>query len=133
MIVRSRALLAVATLLSLNLFAQTQFNPSTTLTAETANNTSAADSFAPSANGNSGAGNISKVPTRTLLYPGSTAKLYAHLMPWFGFGNHIDVGYNSADIQQVRKQVTDMISRGLDGVIMDWYGRGATNSTYRGY
>ena len=63
-------------------------NPITTLTAETSNNTSAADSFVAQSNGNAGAGNVSKVATRTLLYPGSTAKIYAHFMPWFGSLKH---------------------------------------------
>ena len=56
--------------------------------------------------------NISKVPTRSLLYPGSTAKIYAHFMPWFGFGDHMNVGYISSDTLQVQKQVNDMVSRG---------------------
>ena len=97
-------------------------NPITTLTTETSNNTSAADSFVAQSNGNAGAGNVSKVATRTLLYPGSTAKIYAHFMPWFGSLKHDSVGYISDDSQQIKKQVTDMVSRGLNGVIIDWYG-----------
>jgi hypothetical protein len=97
-------------------------NPTTTLSAETSNNTSAADSFAAQSNGNAAAGNASKVSTRTLLYPGSTAKIYAHFMPWFGSPKHMSVGYISDDSQQIKKQVTDMVSRGLNGVIIDWYG-----------
>ena len=72
--------------------AGTTFKATTTLAAETSNNTSAADSFAAQTNGNIGATNISKAPTRNLLYPGSTAKIYAHLVPWFGFGDHANVG-----------------------------------------
>jgi hypothetical protein len=97
-------------------------NPTTTLSAETSNNTSAADSFAAQSNGNAAAGNVSKVATRTLLYPGSTAKIYAHFMPWFGSPKHMSIGYISDDAQQIKKQVTDMVSRGLNGVIIDWYG-----------
>ena len=97
-------------------------NPTTTLSAETSNNTSAADSFAEQSNGNAAAGNVSKVATRTLLYPGSTAKIYAHFMPWFGSPKHMSIGYISDDSQQIKKQVTDMVSRGLNGVIIDWYG-----------
>jgi hypothetical protein len=113
--------------------AQTRFNPSTTLTAETENNTSAPDTFASARNGNIAPGNVSKVPIRTLLYSGSAAKAYAHLVPWFGFGDHIDVGYDSADVSQVQKQITDMISRGLDGVIIDWYGRGISKRHFFSY
>lgn len=96
--------------------------PTTTLTAETANNTSAADSFATQANGNPAPSNISKSPVRSLLYPGATTKIYAHFLPWFGGANHMWVGYRSDDRTQVRKQVSDMMSRGYDGAIVDWYG-----------
>jgi len=113
--------------------AQTRFNPTTTLTAETANNTSAADAFPGQSNGNAAAGNVSKVPLQSLLYSGSTAKLYAHLVQWFGYGNHVEVCYNSGDALQVQKQVTDMVSRGLDGAIIDWYGRGNTRKISYAY
>lgn len=110
--------------------AGTTFKATTTLAAETANNTSAADSFATQTNGNIRAANISKVPARSLLYPGSTAKIYAHFVPWFGFGDHMNVGYISNDTLQVQKQVNDMVSRGLDGGIIDWYGRGEFNKHF---
>lgn len=103
-------------------FAGLSVNPTTTLAAETSNNTSAADSFQAQSNGNAGASNVSKMPIRNLLYPGSTTKIYVHLMPWFGPSNHIDVGYDSASPAQVKRQVEDMISRGIDGAIVDWYG-----------
>jgi hypothetical protein len=96
--------------------------PTTTLANQKANNTSAANSFAAQSNGNAGAGNISKADIHSLLYPGSTTKIYAHLMLWFGGSNHMNVGYSSADAQQVHRQILDMISRGIDGVIVDWYG-----------
>ena len=97
--------------------------PTTTLGARTSNNTSASSSF-PTGNGNLAAGNISKVGIRSLLYPGATTKIYAHLMVWFGGSNHMNVGYSSTDPAQVHRQITDMISRGIDGVIVDWYGPG---------
>src|SRR6202046_4803593 len=96
--------------------------PTTTLAAQTANNTSAAKTFASQSNGNAGAGNISKVDIHSLLYPGATTKVYAHLMLWFGGSNHMNVGYSSADAAQVQSQIDDMVSRGIDGVIIDWYG-----------
>lgn len=118
----------VAVLLSLPVWAGTPFQATTTLTAETSNNTSAANSFTAQTNGNLGASNISKAPVRGLLYPGSTAQIYAHFMPWFGFGDHMNVGYISSDTLQVQRQVNDMISRGLDGAIIDWYGRGVSKN-----
>jgi hypothetical protein len=96
--------------------------PTTTLTAQTANNTSAANNFSTQTNGNLGAGNVSKVNVHSLLYAGNTTKVYAHLMVWFGQSNHMNVGYSSTDPAQVKRQIADMISRGIDGVIIDWYG-----------
>jgi hypothetical protein len=100
--------------------------PTTTLAAQTSNNTSAVSTFASQTNGNRGAANISKVDVHTLLYSGSTTKVYAHLMLWFGGSNHMNVGYNSDDATQVNNQINDMISRGIDGVIIDWYGSGTS-------
>ena len=97
-------------------------SPTTTLTAQTANNTSAANSFRSQTNGNGAAGNVSKVDVHSLLYSGADTKVYAHLLLWFGGSNHMNVGYNSNDAVQVHRQITDMISRGIQGVIIDWYG-----------
>jgi PKD repeat protein len=113
--------------------AGTAFKATTTLAAETSNNTSAANSFTTQTNNNLGATNISKAPIRSLLYPGSTAKIYAHLVPWFGFGDHMNVGYVSSDTLQVQKQVNDMLSRGIDGAIIDWYGRGESSTHFASY
>ena len=96
--------------------------PTTTLAAQTANNTSAANSFVGQTNGNAGAGNVSKVNIHSLLYSGANTKVYAHLLLWFGGSNHMNVGYSSIDPAQIHRQVADMISRGIDGVIVDWYG-----------
>ena len=111
-------------------FAGTTFQATTTLAAETSNNTSAAAGFTAQSNGNAGAGNVSKASLRTLLYPGSTAKIYGHFVPWFGFGDHMNVGYTSNDATQVQKQVADMASRGLDGAMIDWYGQGTMNHNF---
>jgi Glycosyl hydrolase family 71 len=97
-------------------------NPTTTLAAETGNNTSAADSFVAQTNGNAGAGNVSKLDIHSLLYPGATTKVIAHFMPWWGDPKHIKVGYSSHDPAQIHRQIADMISRGVDGTIIDWYG-----------
>ncbi|HET9838439.1 MAG TPA: PKD domain-containing protein [Candidatus Angelobacter sp.] len=118
---------------ALQSFAGTTFKATTTLTAETSNNTSTAGSFTAQTNGNLGPSNISKAPTRSLLYPGSTAKIYAHFMPWFGFGDHMNVGYVSSDTLEIQKQVNDMISRGLDGAVIDWYGRGESSKHFASY
>lgn len=118
-----RLILALGVLLSQAAsWAGTTVSPTTTLTAETSNNTSAANSFATLTDGNQGASNISKVSVRSLIYAGSNSPIYAHFMPWFGGTNHMNVGYRSDDPTQVHKQVSDMLSRGISGMIIDWYG-----------
>ena len=114
---------AVLLLSATSVFAASNFIvPTTTLAAQTANNTSAANSFVSQTNGNAGAANVSKVDVHSLLYSGASTRVYAHLMVWFGGSNHMNVGYRSTDAAQVHRQITDMISRGIDGVIIDWYG-----------
>ena len=98
--------------------------PTTTLAAQTSNNTSTANTFTTQSNGNLGAGNVSKIDVHSLLYPGASTKIFAHLMLWFGKPSHMNIGYNSTDSAQVHRQITDMISRGIDGVVMVWYGPG---------
>lgn len=100
--------------------------PTTTLAIQTGNNTSTANGFTSQTNGNAGAGNVSKVNVHSLLYSGATTKLYAHLLLWFGGSNHMNVGYSSTDPTQIHKQIMDMISRGIDGVVIDWYGPGTS-------
>jgi len=85
---------------------------SQTLDRETGPNTSAAQTSS----------HVSRVPLRSLLYPGATTKIYVRVMPWFGDSRHIQVGYHSDDPQQVASQVADMMSRGIDGAVVDWYG-----------
>jgi hypothetical protein len=99
----------------------------TTLQAETGNNTSAADSFARQSNGNVGAGNVSKLPLRSLLPNGSNTKMYVTWLGWFGRQDHMSVGYNSDDAGQIHRQVEDMLSRGVDGAIAAWYGAANTS------
>jgi hypothetical protein len=67
------------------------------------------------------------VDVHKLLYAGTTAKVYAHLMPWFGDSSHKNVGYTSWSAAQVALQVNDMISRGINGMVIDWYGQANTN------
>jgi PKD repeat protein len=123
--VRFRMGLVCIVFSALQIFASTPLTPTTTLSAEAGNNTSAAPTFVAQSNGNATPGNVSKVATGTLLYGGSNTSIYAHFMPWFGVSYHMNVGYNSADPAQVKKQVDDMISRGIAGVIIDWYGPNA--------
>src|SRR6266567_6697532 len=92
-----------------------------TLTCENGNTTSASSRYRGS-KVNAPPGDLSRVPIRSLLYPGSQTRIYTRYMPWFGDSHHRDVGYRSDDRQQVARQVADMISRGISGAIVDWYG-----------
>lgn len=121
-IVRRVVYAVIAMLAALPSAAQMAITPSTTLAAETGNNTSASSTFVAQENGNAGAGNISKLPIRNLLYAGSTTRIYAAVMPWFGSSDHMSVGYNSSDPAEIHAQVDDMLSRGIQGAIIPWYG-----------
>jgi len=100
----------------------------TTLQAETGNNTSTANSFSSQTNGNAQAANVSKLPIGSLLYSGATTKIYAHWLSWFGQSNHMNVGYVSDSATQVHAQVQDMMSRGIAGAIADWHGAADASS-----
>jgi hypothetical protein len=121
--VRPLSHLAVITLV-LTTFgnAQASLRPTTTLAAETQNNTSASPSFPGMQNGTPAGGNVSKVPINTMLYKNASTRVYAHWMGWFGAHDHLGVGYKSDDREQIHRQVEDMISRGFAGVIATWDG-----------
>ena len=74
-------------------------------------------------NGNTALSQVSKLPIRSLLYPGATTKIYVRVVSFFDQNKkHVDIGYLSDNRDQVRRQIEDMISRGIDGAVVDWYG-----------
>ncbi|RXV69734.1 hypothetical protein D1006_32435 [Burkholderia stabilis] len=89
-------------------------------------NTSGSRDFKGSSNGLlAGTSSVSKIDVHTLLYPGSTTRVLAHYLPWWGPDPRgVDVGYRSDDPHQAYRTFADMQSRGIDGVIVDWYGQG---------
>ncbi len=111
--------------------------PTTTLTIETTNNTSAASSFPGCEittvtngqcvdNGDLKASNVSKVDVHTMLSPSQQGtKIYATYIPYWVHGTHPNIGYSSQDPNQVTKEIADLTSRGFDGVLVDWYGPGS--------
>ena len=111
--------------------------PTTTLGAETSNNTAAADSFPGCEittvtngqcvdNGDLKASNVSKVNVHTLLSESQQgAKVYTTYIPYWVHGTHPNIGFRSTDSHQVAKEITDLTSRGFDGVVIDWYGPGS--------
>lgn len=107
-----------ALLLAAQSFAGTiTITPTTTLAAQTSNNTSTANTFTGLPNGDPAGGNVSKLPVRNLL-PGFSGKVLAHYMPWWGNTGHINIGYSSHDAVHAEATVEDMISRGYDGVMV---------------
>jgi hypothetical protein len=89
-------------------------------------NTSASPTFAATRNGNlGGSTSVSDVNIHTLLYPGHTTKVLAHYLPWWfdPKSRGVVVGYRSDDPAQALRTFTDMHARGVDGVIVDWYGQ----------
>ena len=134
------ALCGLAFLLSLTIPVYASYNqivPNTTLTAQTSNNTATADSFPGCEvttvtqgqcvnNGDLIASNISKVNVHTLLSESQQgAKIYTTYIPYWVHGTHPNIGYSSQDPHQVTKEITDLTSRGFDGVLVDWYGPGS--------
>ena len=111
----------LAALLIFGLSSSAEIPKQDTLDCNGGNNTSASAKYRGS-RGNAPPGRVSKLPIRTLLYPGSQTRIYSRYMPWFGDPHHRDVGYRSDDAQQIARQVADMKSRGIEGAVVDWYG-----------
>ena len=114
-----------------------QIVPNTTLSAQTSNNTAAANSFPGCEittvtngqcvnNGDLAASNVSKVNVHTLLSESQQgAKVYTTYIPYWVHGTHPNIGYSSKDPSQVTREIDDLTSRGFDGVLVDWYGPGS--------
>jgi hypothetical protein len=88
-------------------------------------------------------GNVSSVNAHGGFPGGKSSRIMAQFQPWFCMnpgstqtgagtlcGNHIQVGYNSNDSSTINGQMEDMLRRGLDGVIVDWYGSTSTFDTF---
>ena len=82
-------------------------------------------------------GRVSKVSVHTLV---GALPVFAETQSWFctsgksplatdatndQCGSHVDIGYASNSTERVEKQVADMRSRGIDGVLVDWDGQSA--------
>ena len=117
--------IAASVTLFASAFAQLPVNltPTTTVTKELRINTSASGTYSNPSVGTT-LGNVSKLPLRQLL-PGFSGKIYASVVLFWGSSKHINVGYSAIDPAQVDRQIKDIISRGMDGAILDWYGAGS--------
>lgn len=88
--------------------------------------TSANPNTAAFSNGTlAGSTNVSKVNVHSLLYPGNTTKVLVHYLPWFDGDNDtgINAGYSNGNATYINAFFTDIVSRGVDGVIVDWQGQ----------
>lgn len=95
-------------------------------------NTCAVSTTAALTNGTlSGATNVSKVNVHSLLYPGHTTKVLTHWLPWFdgGADGTVDVHYSTSDTTYLNNFMADLVSRGLDGVFIDWQGQSDITNT----
>jgi hypothetical protein len=115
--------------LSANCQTPTKTPKITSLAAETANNTSADNSWRGSFNSVPKGGNISPLPLSSLLPPGAQTRFIAHVVPFFTSactGNprdcHVNLGYDQNDSAVVARQIADMRRRGFSVVLLDWYG-----------
>src|ERR1051326_2494330 len=120
---RKMFLIFPALLVTALALAQVDADRQVDLRAKTSNNTSASASFRGMYNGNAQLGQVSKLPIRSLLYPGATTKILVRVVSFFDQNKkHIDVGYLSDNREQASRQIEGMISRGIDGAVVDWYG-----------
>jgi hypothetical protein len=64
---------------------------------------------------------ISKESVRNLMPANWTGRIAMHSMLWWGRSNHPDIGVNDTDPATIKTIVQDMIDRGYDILIPDWY------------
>lgn len=48
--------------------------------------------------------------------------LLAAYQPWFGRGNHLNVGYSSQDPAVLQRQINEARELGISGFVVNWYG-----------
>jgi hypothetical protein len=69
-------------------------------------------------------GHVSNTDIHAMVPSRPDLRWFAHATPWFGPSNHINIGITSNSDAYVGAMLTDMINRGFDGVVIDWYGQG---------
>lgn len=70
-------------------------------------------------------GRVSNVNVHTLIPSRPDLRWFAHIVPWFGQSNHINIGINSNTDAYISAMLADMMRRGFDGLVVDWYGQGS--------
>jgi len=74
-------------------------------------------------------GHVSRVDVHTLIPSRPDLRWFAHAMLWFGASGHISIGYISDTTNYVAAMINDMESRGFNGIVIAWYGKGAADGT----
>ena len=68
-------------------------------------------------------GHVSNVDVHSLLPSRPDLRWFAHVVPWFGNGSHIDIGLTENTAAYAASLLEDVHRRGFDGVVIDWYGQ----------
>ncbi len=66
---------------------------------------------------------VSGVDLHTLIPSRPDLRWFAHVVPWFGQSNHIDIGLDNNTSAYVTALLDDLDRRGFDGLVIDWYGQ----------
>jgi hypothetical protein len=74
-------------------------------------------------------GHVSHTDVHTLIPSRPDLRWFAHTTCWFGSSGHIDIGLTNNTTAYVAAMISDMESRGFNGLIMAWYGIGAPDGT----
>ncbi|HEY1788999.1 MAG TPA: hypothetical protein VGJ73_12625, partial [Verrucomicrobiae bacterium] len=69
-------------------------------------------------------GHVSHVDVHTLIPSRSDLRWFANGTCWFGEGSHINIGVNNNTTNYVASMISDLESRGFNGLILSWYGIG---------
>lgn len=70
-------------------------------------------------------GHVSHVNVHTLIPSRPELRWFANGTCWWGKSSHIDIGVNDNTDAQVAAEISDLESRGFDGIIFSWYGQGS--------
>jgi hypothetical protein len=69
-------------------------------------------------------GHVSHVDVHTLIPSRPDLRWFANGTCWFGESSHIDIGVNNDTTNYVASMISDLESRGFNGLILSWYGVG---------
>lgn len=65
---------------------------------------------------------VHQVMRENFQAPNRTQKVLAVYMPWFGDASHMNIGYSSHDVNELRRQVDQARGMGISAFVVDWYG-----------